>query len=93
MEWLLLQPAEELEVFVPSQEVLAVIVANLVSKKKGTSASKGIVGTGDAALPLSFNAERWFIASLKPQAQLSFSSCLLSDDFSYIMQMQHTRGQ
>lgn len=42
----MLQPAEELEVLVPSQKVLAIIVANLVSKKKGTSASKGTVAPG-----------------------------------------------
>lgn len=76
--------------FVPSQKALALVVARLVSKKKGASASKG---TGDAALPLPFNVESWFIASLKPQSQLNLSRCLPSGDFLYIMQMQHTRGQ
>lgn len=79
--------------FVPSQEVLAIVVASLVSKKKGVSASKGPVGTGDAALPLPFNVESCFIASLKPQSQLNPSRCLPSGDFRYNMQMQHTRGQ
>lgn len=88
-----MQLAEELQVFIPSQKVLAVIIANLVSKKKGAFASEGTVGTEDGALPLPFNAESWFIALLKPQSQISPSRCLLSDDFSCIMQMQRTRGQ
>lgn len=87
-----MQPAEELQISIPRQKLLA-IIASPVSRKKGASAPKGPVGIGDAALPLPFTAESWFIASLKPQSQLSPSSCPLGDDFSCIMQMQHTGGQ
>lgn len=88
-----MSPAEEMQVFVPCQKVMAVIITSLVPKKKGASASEGTVGTGAAARPLPFDAESWFIALLKPQSQLSPSRCLPSDDFVCVMQMQHTRGQ